>query len=130
MTDFLKTIPAFSARLALPTSPGHTTMGYASTPGSLSSLVPPQRIPGLWLPMHEGIRSTDPAPLPSAACKCSPSLNTIRPPNQLHDPDYTMDFTLHADRHPKNDGGNFNTLHFLLKKSDDLRFLISPLSTI
>ncbi len=114
--DFLKSIPAFSARLALPTSPGHSTMGYFDpwvTP--VVSAVPPNESPNYFCPMHDGIRSAIPGNCPLCGMELLPVSKAIRPPNQLHDPDDTKDFTATADP------ASPTTAHlrFLLKKSDN-----------
>ena len=113
--DFLKSIPAFSARLALPLN-GSTRMGYFDpwvTP--VVSAVPPNESPNYFCPMHDGIRSANPGTCPLCGMELLPISKAIRPPNQLHDPDYQMDFTATTDP------ASSTTAHlrFLLKKSDN-----------
>ena len=47
--------------------------------------------------MHEGVRSTDPGTCPLCGMQMLPLAKAIRPPTQLHDPDYQMDFTATSD---------------------------------
>ena len=78
------------------------------------SAIPPNESPAYFCPMHEGIRSTDPGTCPLCGMQMLPLAKANRPPNQLHDPDYQMDFSANSDP------ASPTTAHlrFLLKKSD------------
>lgn len=87
---FLKDVPAFSARMAIPIGQGRTRMGYFDpwvTPAITA--VPPNEVARFVCPMHEGIRSES-----AGECKlCGMTLVPIdvAPRTALHDPEFDME---------------------------------------
>lgn len=98
---FLRNIPAFSARLALPVgSDGRMKMGYFDpwvTP--VIAAVPPNEVARFVCPMHEGIRAVE-----AGNCAlCNMPLVPIdsTPRTTLHDVGYEMDVTAPASETPR-----------------------------
>jgi uncharacterized membrane protein len=87
---FLRDVPAFSARLALPVgSSGRMKMGYFDpwvTP--VIAAVPPNEVAKFACPMHEGIRRIEPGKCPLCGMALAP-IDTS-PRAGLHDASYDM----------------------------------------
>lgn len=94
IVPFLKDVPAFCARMALP-MPSHggmtMKMGYFDpwvTP--VIAAVPPNEVARFQCPMHEGIRATEPGECPLCHMPLVPITRGIR--TTLHDDGYDLGF--------------------------------------
>jgi uncharacterized membrane protein len=88
VAPYLKNVPAFSARVALPIG-SSMKMGYFDPwVSGLINPVPPNEVARYQCPMHDGIISVNPGVCPICGMALVPIRRT--PPTYLHLPDYGM----------------------------------------
>jgi uncharacterized membrane protein len=88
---WLKDAPAFSARLALPTSRGNRIGYFDPWVAPVIAAVPPNEVARFQCPMHDGVLSEKPGVCPVCGMDLVPIQAGVR--TILHDPPFGLQFT-------------------------------------